>query len=121
MGWGEGPKGGVCCMDLGYDGRTLDLRKRLLAFMDERVYPAEAVFAEQVEAAVQKGYPWERVPVTGELKAEARSRGLWNLFLTGRAAEAVPKLDAARSAEAGTNLPDPPPPHPHYTPLAPTP
>ena len=39
-------------MDFGYDARTLDLRKRLLAFMDERVYPAEAVFTEQVEAAV---------------------------------------------------------------------
>ncbi len=105
-------------MDFGYDARTLDLRKRLLAFMDERVYPAEAVFAEQVEAAVQKGYPWERVPVTGELKAEARSRGLWNLFLTGRAAEAVRKLDAARSAEAVTSLPDPPLTNLQYAPLA---
>jgi acyl-CoA dehydrogenase len=105
-------------MDFGYDARTLDLRKRLLAFMDERVYPAEAVFAEQVEAAVQKGYPWERVPVTGELKAEARSRGLWNLFLTGRAAEAVRKLDAARSAEAVISLPDPPLTNLQYAPLA---
>jgi acyl-CoA dehydrogenase len=105
-------------MDFGYDARTLDLRKRLLAFMDERVYPAEAVFAEQVEAAVQKGHPWERVPVTGELKAEARSRGLWNLFLTGRAAEAVRKLDAARSAEAVISLPDPPLTNLQYAPLA---
>ena len=38
-------------MDFGYDARTLDLRKQLLTFMEERVYPAEAVFAEQVEAA----------------------------------------------------------------------
>ena len=56
-------------MDFGYDARTLDLRKRLLAFMDERVYPAEVVFEEQVEAAVRSGHPWERVPVTEELKA----------------------------------------------------
>jgi acyl-CoA dehydrogenase len=89
-------------MDFGYDARTLDLRKRLLAFMDERVYPAEAVFNEQVVAAVQQGHPWERVPITSELKAEARSRGLWNLFLTGKAAAAVCQLDAVSS------LPDPP-------------
>jgi acyl-CoA dehydrogenase len=79
-------------MDFGYDARTLDLRKRLLAFMDERVYPAEAVFEEQVEAAVRSGHQWERAPVTSELKAEARSRGLWNLFLTGKAASAVANL-----------------------------
>jgi acyl-CoA dehydrogenase len=89
-------------MDFGYDARTLDLRKRLLAFMDERVYPAEAVFNEQVAAAVQEGHPWERVPITSELKAEARGRGLWNLFLTGKAAAAVCQLDAVSS------LPDPP-------------
>ena len=53
-------------MDFGYDARTVDLRKRLLAFMDERIYPAEAVFAEQVAAAVGQGRPWERVPITSE-------------------------------------------------------
>jgi acyl-CoA dehydrogenase len=87
-------------MDFGYDARTIDLRKRLLAFMDERIYPAEAVFAEQVATAAGQGRPWERVPITSELKAEARSRGLWNLFLTGKAAAAVRQLDEA-------SLPDP--------------
>jgi acyl-CoA dehydrogenase len=98
-------------MDFGYDARTLDLRKRLLAFMDERVYPAEAVFEEQVEAAVRGGHQWERAPVTEELKAEARSRGLWNLFLTGKAASAVANL-------AGPSLPDPPLTNLQYAPLA---
>jgi acyl-CoA dehydrogenase len=98
-------------MDFGYDARTLDLRKRLLAFMDERVYPAEAVFEGQVEAAVRSGHQWERAPVTEELKAEARSRGLWNLFLTGKAASAVANL-------AGANLPDPVLTNLQYAPLA---
>ena len=31
-------------MDFGYDVRTEDFRKRLLAFMDECVYPAEPRF-----------------------------------------------------------------------------
>ena len=73
-------------MDFGFDARTLDLRKQLLTFMDERVYPAEAVYAEQVEAAEARGQLWERAPVIADLKAEARSRGLWNLFLPGAAA-----------------------------------
>jgi acyl-CoA dehydrogenase len=98
-------------MDFGYDARTLDLRKRLLAFMDERVYPAEAVFEEQVEAAVRRGHQWERAPVTEELKARARSRGLWNLFLTGKAASAVANL-------AGANLLDPVLTNLQYAPLA---
>jgi acyl-CoA dehydrogenase len=98
-------------MDFGYDARTLDLRKRLLAFMEERVYPAEAVFEEQVTAAVSSGHPWERVPITEDLKTEARSRGLWNLFLTGKAAKAVTALP-------GVSLPDPPLTNLQYAPLA---
>ncbi len=98
-------------MDFGYDAKTLDLRKQLLTFMEERVYPAEAVFAEQVEAAAAEGQVWERMPVTADLKAEARSRGLWNLFLTGKAATAVSKLDSSL-------LPDPPLTNLQYAPLA---
>src|SRR6202044_1858150 len=43
---------------------------------------AEKVFADQVAAASAEGRHWERPPVIDELKAQARSRGLWNLFLT---------------------------------------
>src|SRR6201996_3912689 len=98
-------------MDFGFDARTLDLRKQLLTFMDERVYPAEAVYTEQVEAAEAQGQLWERAPVTADLKAEARSRGLWNFFLTGKAAEAVRKLDPSL-------LPDPQLTNLQYAPLA---
>ncbi len=69
-------------MDFAYDARTEELRERLLSFMDTHVYPAEKVFAEQVAEAEAAGRGWERPPVIDELKAEARSRGLWNLFLT---------------------------------------
>jgi acyl-CoA dehydrogenase len=68
-------------MDFGYDDRTEEFRKRLLAFMDECVYPAEPVFAAQVRDNEQAGRSWERPAVIGDLKAEARGRGLWNLFL----------------------------------------
>jgi len=88
-------------MDFGYDARTLDLRKQLLTFMDERIYPAEAVYTEQVETAAAMSKQWERVPVTAELKAEALSRGLWNLFLTGKSAQSVTQF-------APDLVPDPP-------------
>ncbi|MFE0590247.1 acyl-CoA dehydrogenase family protein [Micromonospora echinospora] len=65
-------------MDFGFDARTTELHEALLRFLEERIYPAEAVHAEQVAAA---GDPWARPPVLAELKAEARARGLWNLFL----------------------------------------
>jgi acyl-CoA dehydrogenase len=71
-------------VDFAYDARTEELRGQLLAFMDEAVYPAEPVFAEQVARAEAEGRIWARPPVIDELKQQARARGLWNLFLTNR-------------------------------------
>jgi acyl-CoA dehydrogenase len=65
-------------MDFAFDARTEELRSRLLEFMEEHVDPAEAVFEEQ---AATLAVPWDRPPVMEQLKAEARRRGLWNLFL----------------------------------------
>jgi acyl-CoA dehydrogenase len=70
-------------VDFAYDDRTQEWRERLLAFMAEHVFPAEPVFAEQAAEASRAGFPWQRPAVIGELKAEARRRGLWNLFLAG--------------------------------------
>jgi len=104
-------------MDFGFDDRTHELRERLQAFMNEHVRPAEATFREQEEVAVATGREWERVPVTAELKVEARRRGLWNLFLTGKSAEAVRKWEAATGA-THSHLPDPPLTNLQYAPLA---
>jgi acyl-CoA dehydrogenase len=71
-------------MDFAFDARTEELRERLLAFMAEVIRPAEKVFGEQVAEAAEQGRIWERPPVMEELKAQARERGLWNLFLTNR-------------------------------------
>jgi acyl-CoA dehydrogenase len=65
-------------MDFSHNARTLDYIERLQAFMDEKVYPAEPV---QEEQAVAQGNRVEATPILRELKAEAKSRGLWNLFL----------------------------------------
>jgi acyl-CoA dehydrogenase len=60
------------------NARTQELLTRLADFIAERVDPAEAVYAEQVRAA---GDPHFHPPIMEELKAEARTRGLWNLFM----------------------------------------
>src|ERR1700750_1427021 len=65
-------------MDFAFDETTFELQRRLEAFMDECVYPAEARFREQAENAENR---WETPPVLEEIKAQARARGLWNLFL----------------------------------------
>ena len=61
--------------DLSERGR--EYRDRLLTFMDEHVYPAEAVYRQQMR---DSGDPHHHPQVLEDLKAEARSQGLWNLF-----------------------------------------
>jgi acyl-CoA dehydrogenase len=68
-------------MDFAYDARTEELRGQLQAFSDEQILPAEPVFEEQAAKLASEGRGWERPPIMDELKAKARKRGLWNLFL----------------------------------------
>jgi len=53
------------------------LQQRLLAFMDQHIYPNEARHAEEAERLG----PWAVHPILDELKPLARAAGLWNLFL----------------------------------------
>jgi len=57
--------------------RATKYQTDLLEFMDECVYPAEAVYESQMAEA---GNPHFQPPILEELKAQARERGLWNLF-----------------------------------------
>jgi acyl-CoA dehydrogenase len=50
---------------------------RMWDFMREHVFPAEPVWAQQLAEHGEHSYP----PVMEELKKQARSRELWNLFL----------------------------------------
>jgi len=65
-------------MDFAPDEKTVEMRERLLAFMQDFVYPAEGTFHDQADTAPNR---WDTPPVIEELKAEARGQGLWNLFL----------------------------------------
>ncbi|MEZ5621592.1 MAG: acyl-CoA dehydrogenase family protein [Burkholderiaceae bacterium] len=68
-------------MDFSYSPRTQQLRERLMAFMDEHLYPNEARYWQELEANTQAGRRWTPLPVIEELKPKARAAGLWNLFL----------------------------------------
>ena len=64
-------------MDFAFSPKVEDLRARLLAFMDEHIYPNEGVFREQIA----EGDRWSPPDILEELKPKARAQGLWNLFL----------------------------------------
>ncbi|MBP3935152.1 MAG: acyl-CoA dehydrogenase family protein, partial [Pseudomonas sp.] len=64
-------------MDFAYSPKVQALRERVTAFMDAHVYPAEAIFDQQVA----EGDRWQPTAIMEELKLKARAEGLWNLFL----------------------------------------
>jgi acyl-CoA dehydrogenase len=65
-------------MEFGFSDRGRQLYESVEQFLTECVYPAEPVFAEQSAAEPDR---WDSPPIVAELKAKARERGLWNLFL----------------------------------------
>ena len=58
--------------------RARDIQKKLLAFMDEHIYPNESTFEQQLHKAPDR---WQPLAIIEELKPKARAEGLWNLFL----------------------------------------
>ena len=64
-------------MHFDHSPKAKDLQARLTAFMNEHIYPNEAAYRRQV----REGERWQPVPIIEELKPQARSAGLWNLFL----------------------------------------
>jgi acyl-CoA dehydrogenase len=65
-------------MDFALSARAEDVCGRMWDFMREQVFPAEPVYEawRRQRGSDDHGTP----PVLEELKAEARTRGLWNLF-----------------------------------------
>jgi len=68
-------------VDFDLSPRVKELQSRLLAFMDEHVYPNEARFFAEIEQNKAAGNPWVPTRVMEQLKTQARAAGLWNLFL----------------------------------------
>ena len=85
-------------MEFAYDTKTNEMVTELTAFMESHVYPAEKTFHQQL-AALDNRWAWDSVPVLTELRAEARRRGLWNLFLPGAKGAGLTNLQYAPLAE----------------------
>lgn len=72
------------------------LMERLLRFMQDEIYPNEAVYEEQLRAQPRL---WSEPQIMTELKAKARALGLWNLFLAGHGEWKLSNLDYAHFCE----------------------
>jgi acyl-CoA dehydrogenase len=81
-------------MNLALSDKGSALRAELLRFMDEEIYPAESVYAGQL---AEGNDPYFDPPVMEELKASARKRQLWNLFLADQSG--ISTVDYAYLAE----------------------
>ncbi len=84
-------------MDFEYTPKVQKLRKKLIAFMGEHIYPNEGKY----HAHVRGKNRWTPVPIIEELKPLARKAGLWNLFLphSKRAPEGLSNLEYAPLCE----------------------
>jgi acyl-CoA dehydrogenase len=63
-------------MHFDFSDKTKEWQRRLLAFMDEHIYPSEQRYHAETEH-----HRWQPTRVIEELKPKARDAGLWNLFL----------------------------------------
>ena len=63
-------------MSFEFSPKSKDFQRRLLAFMDEHIYPNEARFHHEIEQN-----RWQPTRIMEELKPKARAAGLWNMFL----------------------------------------
>jgi acyl-CoA dehydrogenase len=69
-------------MDFQPSARSADLAARVRHFIDAEITPVEEGYHRQIEEIrAAGGDTWQPLPVIDGLRAEARSRGLWNLFL----------------------------------------
>jgi acyl-CoA dehydrogenase len=89
-------------MEFDYSPRCKELQTKLLAFMDEHIYPNEKAFKEEIDRnGAEKGNRWIPTELMERLKPLAREQGLWNLFLpkSVRAPEGLSNLDYAPLCE----------------------
>jgi len=81
-------------MDFDFSPKVNALREQLLNFMDEHIYPNEALFDQQVA----EGDPWEPPAILASLKEKAQAAGLWNLFLPKEYGDFSPGLTTSEYA-----------------------
>ena len=68
-------------MEFTLSPKTTEFARKLQAFMDSEVFPAETIYHQHRAALIANGQPHELPEVVEDLKKKARALGLWNLFL----------------------------------------
>ncbi|MEP6882717.1 MAG: acyl-CoA dehydrogenase family protein [Dokdonella sp.] len=88
-------------MDFSYSYKVEEMRSHLQAFFDRHITPNEARVEEEIAANRRAGDPWIPIQLFEGLKEEARSQGLWNLFLpqSERAPQGLSNLEYAPLCE----------------------
>ena len=94
-------------MQFEYSDKIKTMQARLLAFMDEHVYPNEGRFFKEIEDNRAKGNAWVPTLIVEELKPKAQAAGLWNLFLpkSTRAPQGLSNLEYAPLCEIMGRVP----------------
>ena len=75
-------------MDFDYTPKQKEWMKRIGDFMDAHIYPAEPVYAAQMDEARAKGNPWIVVPVVEELKKPRPRRRACGISFSTKASTA---------------------------------
>lgn len=94
-------------MDFSPSPLAVQLHAELSRFMDRHVYPNEARYRDELNAARGNGDPWQPSPLIAELKPLAREGGLWNLFLphSDHAPQGLSNVDYAPLCELMGRVP----------------
>ena len=94
-------------MDFEYTPKVKQMREKLIAFMDQHIYPNEQRYHDEIEENRNKGNAWLPTKVIEELKPKARAAGLWNLFLphSKRVPEGLTNLEYAPLCEIMGRVP----------------
>ena len=94
-------------MQFEYSDKVKVMQARLLAFMDEHIYPNEARFFKEIDENRAKGNAWVPTKIVEELKPLAQKAGLWNLFLpkSNRAPQGLSNLEYAPMCEIMGRVP----------------
>ena len=79
-----------------YTDKGLEMQEAVKSFMDDHIYPNEEEYNEQYEELVAAGQVHATPAIMEKLKAAARERGLWNLF--------IPHLDPQAPGTKLSNL-----------------
>ncbi len=86
-------------MDFALSPTAQTLSQKIRAFLDQHVFPQEALYFQQLGADSPQWREWNVPPIMESWKAAAREQGLWNLFLPPHGTSGLSNCDYAPLAE----------------------